>query len=55
MSELPEELMVHIAEYHHQMMMIQVRHDLHYYWKDQYYRMNKDIYTNKKIDYLFKV
>ena len=50
MSELPEELMIKIAEYHHQIMMNKVLNDLDYYWKDKYYMINKDIYTNKKSD-----
>ena len=65
MSELPEEVMMKIAEYHHQIMMNQVLNDLDYYWKDRYYMtfalrkhlipegnnmINKDIYTNNKLD-----
>lgn len=53
MSELPEEIMIKIAEYHHQIMMNKVLNDLDYYWKDQYYMtfaLRKHIYTNKKLD-----
>jgi hypothetical protein len=55
MDRLPEEIIIKIAEYHHQMMMIRVRHDIHYYWKDQYYIINKDIYTNKKLDIILSI
>jgi ubiquitin C-terminal hydrolase len=70
MSELPEEVMIQIAEYHHEIMMNKVLNDLNYYWKDRYYMtfalrkhlipegnnmINEDIYTNKKLNLIISI